>query len=220
MSKKVKIFAIVGLVLAAIVAGVSFLGSSSGSTTSTTPSDNGLSSSVQKAAGVPLPTTSAAPTEFSVLLSTISSITIDTSIFTDSAYRALRDYPITLGTDVKGRPNPFAPIGVDTGSITGVAPVVQVQFDTIQPGKVTATTAEFAAQAIVSTPETASVVFEYGTNDLLGSATAPVALGKNGTVLYRVTGLAPATTYYVRAVLAQGSITTPGNIMTFTTAAR
>ena len=217
MSKKVKIFAIVGLVIAAIIAAMTFI-KKPGSTPA--PSNNGIASSAQKAAGVPLPTTSSAPSEFSLLLSTINSINIDTSIFTDSAYRALRDYPITLGTDVKGRPNPFAPIGVDTGSITGVAPVVQVQFDTIQPGKVTATTAEFGAQAIVSTPETASVVFEYGINDLLGSATAPVALGKDGTVLYRVTGLAPATTYYVRAVLAQGSMTTPGNIMTFTTLAR
>jgi hypothetical protein len=63
-------------------------------------------------------------------------------------------------------------------------------------------------------------VFEYGTNDLLGSATAPIPLGKNGTALLRITGLAKATTYYVRAVLTQGSIQKTGNIMTFTTSAK
>ncbi len=219
MSKKVKIFAIVGIVLAAIIAGVTFLGGS-GSQPSSPANSSGIASSVERAAGVPIPQASSAPSEFSILLSTISSISIDTTLFTNSAYRALRDYPITLGVDTKGRPNPFAPIGVDSGAISGIAPVTQVQFDTIQPAKVTATTAEFGAQGILSNAETATVVFEYGTNDLLGSATAPVPLGKNGTVLYRVTDLAPATTYYVRAVLAQGSITVPGNIMTFTTLAR
>ncbi len=212
MSKKVKIFAIVALVLAAIIAASAYFGGSD-----VTSTDSALSSSAQKAAGVPITNSSSAPTEFSVLLSTIKGISIDTSIFSNNAYRALRDYPITLGVDTKGRPNPFAPVGFDSGTISGSAPVMQASFETIQPGKVTSTTAEFGAQGLLSNTEQASVVFEYGLNDLLGSATAPIPMGKNGTVLFRVTDLSPATTYYVRAVLVQGSTTTPGNIMTFTT---
>ncbi len=217
MSKKVKIFAIVVLALALIIGASAYFGNKP---TSAPANDSALSSSASKAAGVALSTSNAPASEFAMLLSTIKSIILDTSVFSDPAYKALRDYPITLGTDYKGRPNPFAPVGYDVGVISGAAmPTTEVQFETLQPGKVTSTTAEFGAQAILSSTDQASVVFEYGINDLLGSATAPVALGKNGTALFRVTGLLPSTTYYVRAVLAQGSTTTPGDIMTFTTTA-
>lgn len=213
MSKKVKIFAIVVLVISAIIAAVTFLGGS----TPAAP-DSALSSSASRAGGVAAPLSASTPSEFSSLLSTIKNINIDTTFFNDPGYRALRDYPITLGSDTKGRPNPFAPVGYDSGTITGGAmPVSQVQFETIQPGKITATTAELGGQAIISDPIGASVVFEYGTNDLLGSATAPVPLGSNGTALLRVTNLTPGTTYYVRATLVQGSNTIPGNMMTFVT---
>ncbi len=210
MSKKIKAFVIVILIIIGIVLAVSYAGNK----TPTPAVEGALSSS--KAAGVPLSTTEATVNDFTSSLSTIKGISIDTSIFSNPAYQALRDYPVALGTDVVGRPNPFAPIGSDVG-----APVsTQVQFETLQPGKITATTAQLGAQAIVSDIAQTSVVFEYGTSDLFGSATPPVPLTKNGTVLYTATVLAPATTYYVRAVLAQGSITTVGNTMSFTTLAR
>ncbi len=215
MSKKVKVFAIVVLILAFIIGAVSYFGDSSSSTTSV---DNALNSSVSKAGGLTSDSTVSEPvSEFATLLSTINGISIDTDLFNDPAYRALRDYPITLGSDIQGRPNPFAPVGNDSGLISGSVSVTQVQFETIQPNKITSTTAEFGAQALVSNTDQATVVFEYGLNDILGSATAPIPLSKNGTALFRVSGLSPATTYYVRAVLAQGSNTTPGNIMTFVT---
>lgn len=218
MSKKIKVFAIVVLIIACIIGVASYMSKSrSSSSTSTSP----LSSSAEsKAAGVPLPTTTAATSEFAGVLSSIKSIVLDTSIFDNPAYRALRDYPITLGSDYRGRPNPFAPVGVDVGAISGVVASTEVQFETLQPAKVTATTAEFGAQGILSTTDSANVVFEYGTNDLLGSATSPIPLGKNGTALLRITGLTKSTTYYVRAVLTQGSIQKTGNIMTFTTSAK
>ena len=219
MSKKIKIFAIIALVIALIIVVVTIVSKKS----SVVPrvSDSPLSSSAaSKVAGVPLQTTSAPVSEFSGVLSSIKSIILDTTIFTDPAYLALRDYPITLGSDYRGRPNPFAPVGYDIGTISGVVAASEVQFETLQPGKITAKTAEFGAQAILSTTDQANVVFEYGTNDMLGSATAPVGLSKSGTALVRVTGLTPATTYYVRAVLTQGSITKTGNIMTFTTLTR
>lgn len=219
MSKKIKIFAIVALVIALIIVIASFV--SKKSTVTPPVSGSPLSSSAAaKVAGVPLQTTSAPVSEFSSVLSSIKSIILDTAIFDNPAYKALRDYPITLGSDYRGRPNPFAPVGYDVGAIGGVAAAPEVQFETLQPGKVTAKTAEFGAQGILSTTDQANVVFEYGTNDMLGSATAPVALSKSGTALLRVVGLTPATTYYVRAVLTQGSTTKTGNIMTFTTLTR
>jgi hypothetical protein len=220
MSKKTKIFAIVVLVIAAVIAVVAFTGRSSTSTAPVTNTDSSLSSSAaSKVAGVPLQTTTAPASEFATVLSTIKSITLNTSIFDDPAYKALRNYPIALGSDNRGRANPFAPVGYEVGTVTGT-PVADVQFETLQPLKITSTTAEFGAQGILNSTDVANVVFEYGVNDLLGSATAPVVIGKNGAALLRVTGLIPKTTYYVRAVLTQGAITKTGNIMTFTTLTR
>lgn len=220
MSKKTKIFAIIVLVIAAGIAIVVFLGRPSTPTTPTANLDSPLSSTAaSKVAGVPIPTTTAPTSEFAAVLSSIKSITLNTTIFDDPAYKALRNYPITLGSDNRGRANPFAPVGYEVGTVTGI-PVAEVQFETLQPGKITSTTAEFGAQGILSSTDVANVVFEYGMNDLLGSATAPVVIGKNGAALLRVTNLAPKTTYYVRAVLTQGAITKTGNIMTFTTLTR
>lgn len=153
-----------------------------------------------------------APTdEFSSLLSNINRITIDTSLFQNSSYKALRDYPVTLGTDIVGRVNPFAPLGTDVGGVS-TAPVVQ----TLQPGKITATTGEFGATvSFVGDP--VGVVFEYGTSDTFGTTTTPVTLTKSGTALFTVKQLAPETTYFVRAVAVRGADTTTAQTMSFTT---
>lgn len=220
MSKKIKLFALVTLIIAALIGASVFFGKSSD--TAPTTSDGPLSSSADasKAAGVAEDDIGAPPSEFSTILASITSISLDTSLFEDPAYKALRDYPITLGSDRRGRPNPFAPVGYDIGSISGAASTTEIQFETLQPAKITATTAELGAQGILSTTDEAYVVFEYGTNDLLGSATAPVALNKSGTAVQRIMGLSNGTTYFVRATLAQGSISKTGNTMTFTTSAR
>ncbi|HWC57806.1 MAG TPA: hypothetical protein VG621_02565 [Candidatus Paceibacterota bacterium] len=218
MSKKVKVFAIVVLVISALIAAATFLGNRTPSPSPESPLASSAGST--PAAGVPLSTS--APSEFDTLLSTVKSITIDTSLFTDPGYRALRDHPVALGSDIRGRPNPFATIGYDVGTITpstyrAADSTSSVQFDTIQPSKVTSTGAEFAAQATLADTSQASVIFEYGTTSLLGSATAPIPLSQNGIALFQVAGLTPSTTYYVRATLVQGSTTVPGSTMTFTT---
>jgi hypothetical protein len=216
MSKKIKVFIGIILGLTLLIVAIRYVGTSSSPDSSSPLS----STATSKVAGVALNTTNTTTNEFTTVLSSITSIVLDTSIFDDPAYRALRDYPIALGTESRGRPNPFAPVGYDVGAISGAVSTTDIQFETLQPAKVTATTAEFGAQAIVSTTDQATVVFEYGTNDLLGSATAPVALSKNGTALLRITGLTKGTTYYVRAVFTQGSTQKTGNTMTFTTLTR
>jgi hypothetical protein len=230
MSKKVKIFAIIVGVLVVGILAFTFLGNSSPvpvptplSSSATMPGAPGsLPAAVPGVAGVAttMPSTASINT-FSNALAGINGITLDTSIFSNAAYKALRDYPITLGTAVIGRQNPFAPIGTDSGSVdTSTAAAVLVQ--TLAPSKVLTTSATFGA--LVKGQDNASiagttVVFQYGTNDTLGSATPPVKVTKSGTALFNVTGLTPATTYSVEAVAVQGSTTATSTIMTFTTTA-
>ncbi len=213
MSKKVKILilVIVGVIIAVFV--MSSIGSKN------VPASSQTTSPLSSTTGViPLPNAdknqaTAASDEFSNLLSSIKRITIDTSLFDNPAYKMLRDFPVSLGSEIVGRTNPFAPIGSDAGSTS----TADVFVDTLQSGKVTSTTAEFGAQITVADTVPTSVVFEYGVNDTFGSATSPVVVTKNGTTLVTVTKLIPQTTYYVRAIAVRGSLTTTGNTTSFTT---
>jgi hypothetical protein len=128
---------------------------------------------------------------------------------------ALRDNPVNLGTAVIGRVNPFAPIGSDAANPTQQT----LQVETLAPDKVVSTSAEFGALISAALLSPTTVVFEYGTSNALGQSTTSVNVTNNGTALFTATGLTAATTYYVEAVAVQGSSTTTGNIMSFTTAA-
>ncbi len=251
MSKKVKIFALVVVGLAAVIGAFSLFGGSSSDTSMSTPpttrtpgAASGLSTTAAPPGGMPggipagvpggmpqgpvamipggpigMPTgmqTSAAANEFSGLLSSINSISIDTSIFQNPAYKTLRDYPVMLGTDIIGRINPFAPVGTDqSGGTSSTAVSVQ----TLSPGKVTSTGAELGATITLPDTLSTTVVFQYGISDTFGSTTTPVTITKTGTTLATVTGLSPGTKYFVQTVVVRGSSTTLGNVMTFTTAA-
>ena len=219
MTKKTKIFIAIVLGIAAIIAAWSFLGGSTPDTdiqTVPTGADGTLSTTATPFAGGAVSTSqgSASANEFSGLLSNINAISIDTSIFQNASYRALRDYPVVLGTDIMGRPNPFAPVGSDSGSVTAT-----VGVQTLAAGKIATTSAELGA--LVTLPDTTSgtIVFQYGTTDAFGSSTTPVDITKTGTTLATVTGLTPGTKYFVQAVVVRGSGTTVGNVMTFTTTA-
>ncbi len=211
MSKKIKIFAIIILALAALLWVSSMFGKKDA-----TPAPTG---SLVSSGGTTAPVTTSNPAvssggEFASLLTSVRDISsnIDLSIFSNPAYRALRDHPITLGSDVIGRSNPFAPVGTD-GADLSASPTVQ----TLQPGKVTSTTAELSAQISFSTTAPVSVVFQYGTSDQFGSVTTPISLTKSGTVVMTISNLASNTPYYVQAIAVVGSTTTNGNTMSFTT---
>jgi hypothetical protein len=215
MSKKVKIFVIVIVVIIVIVIAISAFGSSSTPDTSST----GLTSS---ASGTVIPGGPASDpaagnaNQFSLQLANIKNITLDTSIFSSPAYKALQDNPVVLGTAVIGRVNPFAPIGSDS-SVTVAAPILNIQ--TLAPSKITSTSASLGALVTISTATPVNIVYNYGTSDQFGSATTPVTVTKTGTALLTITGLTPSTTYYVEAVAVQGSTTATGSIMSFTTTA-
>lgn len=214
MSKGVKIFVIVIGIIAILIFAFSYLGNSTPSSADTSLTSSAATSALPGGGGAVAPIDSAS--SFSTLLSSINSINLDTSIFSNPGYVALRNNPVALGTAIIGRQNPFAPIGTDT-AISQQSGALQVQ--TLAPGKVVGISAEFGALITASSLAPTTVVFQYGPNDTFGNASAPVAVSKNGTALFTVTGLTPSTTYYVEAVAVQGSTTTTGNIMSFTTSA-
>jgi hypothetical protein len=49
---------------------------------------------------------------------TLDQITFDFSIFEDDRFRTLRSYSQPVEQKPEGRPNPFAPVGSDSGSVT------------------------------------------------------------------------------------------------------
>jgi hypothetical protein len=209
MSKKVKIFIIA---VAVIIVGL-WAYSTFGSTPAPAPASPLTSTGTAPAPVSALETKGLS--DFSALLSSVRNIDIDTSVFSNPAYKTLRDYPVNLGTDTVGRANPFAPIGSDQDGAIESTPVVQ----TLQPGKITATGAELGVQITLKDTVPVTVVFEYGTSDTFGTASTPATVAKSGTGLITVNNLIPATTYYVRAVAVRGSTTTTGNTVTFTTTA-
>lgn len=216
MSKRIKYLAIAALVLAALILGSTFLTGSK--TKKEVQQATTKSAIVSDTSAIPLPVSSGnqkqSNDEFSTLLSNISRISIDTSLFENRAYRMLRDFPISLGSDIMGRVNPFAPVGTDL-------PVSDTAFEfsvqTLQAGKITKNSAEFGAQLTVSDKNPSSIIFEYGISDAFGNATNPITVTKSGTTLISVQGLDPETTYYVRAVAVHGSISATGNTTSFTT---
>lgn len=213
MNKKLKIIAIVVLLAGIFFAVTQMLPKKKSTASSLLTKETGTLGTTPMAA----PSPTALSGDFAMALSTITGIDLDTTLFANPSYKALRDYPVNLGTDTVGRVNPFAPVGVDDSNPIATDNSSQVQ--TLQPAKVTSTTAEFSAQVTLGNKVPATVVFEYGTTDTFGSASTPTAVKTTGAVVSRITTLAPATTYYVRAVLVQGAVTTIGNTMTFITSA-
>lgn len=219
MSKKVKIFIGIVLGITVIILAVTYLGGPEAGDAVPLGTGGTLSSSATVPGGATGAFTpgqaGVSANEFSGLLSSINTISIDTSIFQNPAYRALRDYPVLLGTDTIGRVNPFAPIGSDSSAIQNEVLATQ----TLAVGKIATTSAEFGA--LVTLPDTAnsSLVFQYGTTDKFESTTSPVTITKTGTTLSTVTGLTPGTKYFVQAVVVRGSSTTLGGVVNFTTTA-
>lgn len=71
-----------------------------------------------------------------ILLEQLRAVKMDNDIFMSAAFRALQDKTRDIGQQPVGRPNPFAPIGRDTGSISTAlnASMVASSSPTAQPG--------------------------------------------------------------------------------------
>ncbi len=47
------------------------------------------------------------------LVDKLQKVSIDQSVFTSTVFLSLMDYSAIISPEIQGRPNPFAPIGVD-----------------------------------------------------------------------------------------------------------
>jgi hypothetical protein len=71
------------------------------------------------------PGTPDAAADFLTLLLNVKNIKLEESLFSDPAFKALRDSSIVIASDgTEGRPNPFAPLGRDitTPAVTSTDP--------------------------------------------------------------------------------------------------
>ncbi len=100
MSKPVKYFAIIGLLLAGgLLVYIVFFKNQEATTSSLLVSKrtDAVSESV-------------AVTELLLVLKRLEELSLDTSIFSDRAYRSLRDYSVSIDAVPQGKENPFAPL--------------------------------------------------------------------------------------------------------------
>lgn len=122
MSKTVKLIIIIAVILALVIIGSTFITDPSGEQNS-----SGLQSVSTGRTAAPLTqsaTTNASTVdtqqinrEFVSMLLNLQSIGLNDDIFSDPAFQALRDNTIRLNQPGnEGRPNPFAPIGIDVSN--------------------------------------------------------------------------------------------------------
>lgn len=224
MNKKLKI---VILVVVVIIAGFFIFSLTQKNVPA--PTQSGLSSTGVALGGATAKqdaTSLAGLDDFSAALANIRSVSIDTSIFNDPAYKTLQDNKISLGTEVIGRNNPFAPVGTDVEAqvfptsipATEVVSSNGASISTGTPTKIQKTTVTLAAQASLDPGTTATIVFAYGDTDALGSVTTPIKIKASGPVTFPLKKLIAGTQYYVQATMTlPDGTTTVGDIISFNT---
>lgn len=149
--------------------------------------------------------------EFLTLLLNVRSLKLDDKIFSNQAFVALQDFSRPIPPDVNpGRPNPFAPIGTDSTSVS-------TQISTSNPSSVTSTASTLNGALNIAD---ASVTrwFEYGLTNALGTKTTVKSQANPGVFAESITGLQPNTTYYVKAFASIGGTVIAGNLVSWKTA--
>lgn len=151
-------------------------------------------------------------TNFLLSLASLTKIKIDTSIFTDSAFRKLNDNTVTLEQVQTGRLNPFAPVGL----FANTTPEQTSPITTNQPVKLTNKTAVLSG-TVTSTTGVTNTYFEYGPTPTLGKLTPQATPSLIGTFITTITGLTPQTTYFYRAVAKINGTPLYGEVVSFET---
>ena len=167
-------------------------------------------------------TTNAAPTldnsnasldtAFLTKLASLTSIKIDTSLFTSKTFNSLVDNNIKLDPVPYGRTNPFSPSD-KIASTTGV---------TVSPIKANPALSITDKSVIFSGSLNGGVVsnniyFEYGISPNFGKLTPKLSPSLTGNFSSSVTGLISKTTYYFRAVANINGVLTYSETMSFDT---
>jgi hypothetical protein len=179
-----------------------------------TQSDSSLSSSITGNPSLSsLDDKIAEDTAFLSTLVSLTTINIDTSLFSNQSFNALNDNTVKLEPVAAGRQNPFAAIDVtslDNASVS-TSPVI-----TNQPTQVTDKTAILNG-AVNSASGVTSTYFEYGPTASLGKTTQSAKQSLVGTFIMNISGLASKTTYFFRAVAKINGSIVNGEIISFNT---
>ncbi len=149
--------------------------------------------------------------EFVTLLLNIRSIKLDSSIFSDKSFRSLQDFSRPIPPDTNpGRPNPFAPLGVDSVGVS-------TQVSTSNPSSLSATGVTLNGTLVVGGVDIEHW-FDYGTTTSLGTETTHKSQQNPGAFAETISGLLPNTVYYAKAVASIGGQIVAGNQVTWKTA--
>ncbi len=123
--KSIIIFVVIGLV---VVGGYFFFikGEEDVSNLASSPSSEGGAVTPPDSSSPTAPSGTAStpsPAEFLALLLSVKSIQLEDAIFTDEAFKTLKDSTIELKQDIpEGRPNPFAPLGTENTATPASTP--------------------------------------------------------------------------------------------------
>lgn len=148
------------------------------------------------------------------LLLNLKNIKLDTSIFNATTFVALQDFSSPISPDPNpGRPNPFAPVGQDTVTVSSFSV-------TTNPVLImTSTTATLSATLSAGTIAIERY-FEWGTTNVTPLSNVTPKVSQNtatGEFTYGLTGLVPNTTYYLRSVAKVGITVIYGPVVSFKT---
>ncbi len=147
-------------------------------------------------------------------LSSIKSLKVDSSLFSNILFSRLKDNSVKIEPVVPGRPNPFAPISGKQGQSASLSRVT-----TTSPTQITNNSAVLNGQVNVGENDDISdIYFEYGPTEGLGKTTTSInQTSLVGTFVKGVTGLYPRTAYFFKACARINRVVSCGDIVSFTT---
>jgi hypothetical protein len=149
---------------------------------------------------------------FLTKLASLKKINIDTALFKNLAFNALKNNSVKIEKVPAGRVNPFAPTvddSIDTSQI--LSNVV-----TNQPTQVTDKTAILNG-TLNTTNNVTDLYFEYGNKIELGTTSEKIKQSLVGTFVKNISGLIPKTTYFFKACAKINNIASCGEVISFTT---
>ncbi len=176
-------------------------------------SDSSITSSLATTDGTGVDTGSskaAEDTAFITKLFSLTTIKVDTSLFSEQSFKLLVDNNIKLDPVPYGRTNPFAPTDKVTTNNknaftlkTNPASMISNQSAVLN-GSIEGATSN-------------NIYFEYGTDQTLGKVTPKVTPSLVGNFASRIVLLTSKTAYFYRTVANINGVITFGEIISFNT---
>jgi hypothetical protein len=141
-------------------------------------------------------------------LSSIKSLKIDPSLFSDVLFSRLKDNSVKIEPVVPGPINGKQSQSASSSKVT-----------TTSPTQITNNSAVFNGQVNVGgNDDISDIYFEYGPTEGLGKTTTSISqTSLVGTFVKEVTGLYPRTAYFFRACARINRVVSCGDIVSFTT---